>query len=192
MLKRNKISSTLLMEQIKRSNQKAFGVLYDRLSENMYTKAISILCNESKAKDIVQEVWINFWERRQEIKNDNIEGYLFNALRFKIYNEFRNSKNYSILRDEYIKSYNENTASNNIEENINLTDTEKLINNGIEKLPKKCRQVFELSRNDGLKNDEIAFKLNISQRTVETHISNAIKVLKSNIVIVLIFTLSNF
>ncbi|WP_369281297.1 sigma-70 family RNA polymerase sigma factor [Wenyingzhuangia sp. 2_MG-2023] len=59
------------------------------------------------------------------------------------------------------------------------------MNNTIERLPEKCQKVFKLSRVDGLNNSEIANKMDVSQRTVETHISNALKVLKNSIVVVL-------
>lgn len=188
----NKISNKILMERIKSSDQKAFGVLYDRFWESMYLKAFAVLSNKSKAKDIVQEVWISLWERRHKIDNNNIEGYLFNAIRFKIFNEFRNSKNKKTLIDNYIKSYNTLNTSNNIDDIINLKETQNLIQDSVEKLPKKCKEVFVLSRYDGLKNNEIAQKLEISQRTVETHISNALKVLKNSVALGLTFLLSIF
>lgn len=174
-------SNKILMERIKCSDERAFSILYDRLWEKMYRKAYSILDNKYKAKDIVQEVWINFWERRLKIENDNIEGYLLNSVRFKVFNEFRNSKNKSSLIDDFIKSNNATAASNNIYNEINLKETQFIINNSIKSLPKKCKEVFELSRLDGLKNKEIALKLNLSQRTVETHISNALKNLRKKV-----------
>lgn len=186
----NKISNKILIERIKSSDQKAFGVLYDRFWAPMYLKSVAILGNKCKAKDIVQEVWISFWERRHEIDNDNIEGYLFNAIRFKVFNEFRNSKNKKTLIDNYIKYYNTHNTSNNIDDIINLKETQNLIQDSVEKLPKKCKEVFVLSRYDGLKNNEIAQKLEISLRTVETHISNALKVIKNHVALGLPFLLS--
>ena len=186
------LSNKMLMERIKKSNQKAFELLYDRFWEQMYTKAFSILKDEFKSKEFVQEVWISIWERRFEIENDNIEGYLFNALRFKIYNEFRNTKNKNVLIEDFIKSCKSDNISNNIDDVINLYETQYLITSLVEKLPKKCQEVFKLSRYDGLKNNEISKKLSISQRTVETHISNALKVLKNNIALGLAFIINFF
>ena len=192
MMEEQNLSNKMLMERIKKSNQKAFELLYDRFWEQMYTKAFSILKDEFKSKEFVQEVWISIWERRFEIENDNIEGYLFNALRFKIYNEFRNTKNKNVLIEDFIKSCKSDNISNNIDDVINLYETQYLITSLVEKLPKKCQEVFKLSRYDGLKNNEISKKLSISQRTVETHISNALKVLKNNIALGLAFIINFF
>ncbi|WP_345007362.1 RNA polymerase sigma-70 factor [Snuella lapsa] len=168
------------MERIKHSDHKAFELLYDRFWEEMYVKAYAILKDKSKSKDIVQEVWISIWEKRHKIENNNIQGYLFTALRFRIYNEFRNSKNKEALIDDFINSLKTNDVSNNIDNDINLKETQEILYASIEKLPKKCKEVFRLSRFEGLKNSEIAKKLDISQRTVETHISNALKILKND------------
>ncbi len=175
------ISNYDLVVRIKNYDHHAFKVLYDRFWESLYTRAYSILGDKSLAKDIVQDVWISFWERRDKINNDNIEGYLLRAVRFKVYNEFRNSKYRSKLVEEFVQNYNPHIQTNNIEQFIQLKDTEKAIFKVVNCLPNKCKQVFELSRFDGMKNEEIAQKLNISKRTVETHISNALKVLKNNV-----------
>ncbi|GAA3580628.1 RNA polymerase sigma-70 factor [Snuella lapsa] len=174
------LSDKKLMERIKHSDHKAFELLYDRFWEEMYVKAYAILKDKSKSKDIVQEVWISIWEKRHKIENNNIQGYLFTALRFRIYNEFRNSKNKEALIDDFINSLKTNDVSNNIDNDINLKETQEILYASIEKLPKKCKEVFRLSRFEGLKNSEIAKKLDISQRTVETHISNALKILKND------------
>ncbi|WP_170179684.1 RNA polymerase sigma factor [Flavivirga rizhaonensis] len=80
------------MERVKRSDHKAYKLLYERLWESLYIKAFSMLGDKDLAKDVIQDIWISLWEGRSEIKNDNIEGYLMNAVRFKVYNEFRNLK----------------------------------------------------------------------------------------------------
>ena len=187
----NQLTNQDLMERVKNcSDQEAFQVLYNRIWDKMYVRAFSILGNRSDAKDIIQEVWINFWERRDKIENNNIEGYLFNALRFKIYNEFRNSKTRNKLVEEFIKYHISVKATNNIDNVINLNDTKKIIESSINKLSSKCKEVFVLSRYEGLKNNEIAQKLDISQRTVETHISNAINKIRRISSLGLIFLIS--
>ena len=180
------------MERIKNSDCQAFNILYERLWEVLYIKTYSILGDKNIAKDIVQDVWISLWERRDKVVNYNIKGYLIRAVRLKVYNEFRNSKYKSQLIQEFVQTYNSSLETNNIEQIIQLKDTEKVIIEAVNCLPNKCKRVFELSRYEGLKNEEIAQKLNISKRTVETHISNALKVLKNNIALGLAMFLDLF
>lgn len=184
------ISSEVLMERVKRADHKAFSMLYDRFWEQMYVKAFSILGDRNIAKDVVQEIWISVWERRTKIDNTNIEGYLFRAVRFKIYNQFRTLKYRDKLIEEFVQNYKSQIPVNTTDEHIQFKDTETIIFLTVNGLPKKCKQVFQLSRFEGLKNNEIADKLNISQRTVETHISNALKVIKKHTI--LLFLLFNF
>ena len=180
------VTNKELMERVKRSDYKAYKLLYERLWESLYIKAFSMLGDKDLAKDIIQNVWISFWERRLEIKNDNIEGYLMNAVRFKIYNEFRNLKYQHNLMQEFVYQLKSTPVTNNVEDLINFNATKKQIDVIVNRLPKRCKEVFELSRYEGMRNNEIAKKLNISQRTVETHISNALKILKSNLALSLL------
>ena len=192
MNKGSRISNHELMERVKNSDHQAFNILYERLWEVLYIKTYSILGDKNIAKDIVQDVWISLWERRDKVVNDNIKGYLIRAVRLKVYNEFRNSKYKSQLIQEFIQTYNSSLETNSVEQSMQFKETESRILKAVNRLPKKCKQVFELSRYDGLKNEEIAEKLNISRRTVETHISNALKVLKNNIALGLAMFLDLF
>ena len=81
-----------LADKVISSDKAAFGKLFELLWEDIYIFAKSLLMDEDVAKDIVQDVWIDYWERREKIKNDDIKAYLFQATRFKIYNYFRDNK----------------------------------------------------------------------------------------------------
>lgn len=182
-----------LFEAVKASDEKAFKILYDRLWDRLYLKACALLRDQNKAKDILQEVWIDIWQRRKEIENNNIEAYLATAVKFKIYNTFRNTPKNDVLIDEFLDYINSNNVfSNPTEENMLLEETRNHLEKSINNLPDKCQSVFKLSRYENLKNKEIAHELNISQRTVETHISNALKILKSNLSLPIAFIFTFF
>ncbi|WP_405608825.1 RNA polymerase sigma factor [Polaribacter sp. Asnod1-A03] len=167
------------MSKIKLSDEAAFKVLYDKLWERMYILAYSLLKDKDISKDLVQEVFVDFWIRRLEIKNNNIEAYLIKATRFRVYKELRDTKFHKTNIDllDVIKT----PHSNGILEELQLEETENLVNKAIKKLPKKRQEVFKLSRFKLLNNFEISQQLGISKRTVETQISLAIRSIKSEI-----------
>lgn len=179
-LSKTSLANGILMQKVKDSDQKAFRELYNALWRPLYIRAYTILRDKELSEDILQEVWIGLWQRRKQIENGNIEAYLFRAVRFKAYNQLRNSDTRrTILQD--LMATQQNTNNNNVDESIDLVETTEILLETINDLPPKCKEVFELSRFEGLKNKEISQKLCISQSTVENHIYNALKVLKTKV-----------
>lgn len=168
-----------LMSRIKRSDESAFSTLYDKLWERMYSLAFSLLKKRDVSKDLVQDVFVDFWLRRLEIENNNIEAYLIKATRFRVYKELRDTK-FNKTNIDLIDTL-KTPLDSGILENIQFKETEHIINKAINKLPKKRQEVFTLSRFKELNNFEISQKLGISKRTVETQISLAIRSIKSEI-----------
>lgn len=168
-----------LLNLIRQDNVLAFEALYKALWQPLFVRVYAILRDRQISEDILQEVWADVWQRRNKIENENIEAYLFRAVRFKAYNHYRNTtKRRTILQNLLLRK---NVLHNNIEESINLRETKEALLKTLASLPPKCKKVFELSRLEGLKNKEISQKLSISQSTVENHISNALKVIKTEI-----------
>lgn len=162
--------------QIKDSDEKAFQNLFELLWDPMYTYAFSLLEDETLAKDMVQEVWIGFWEGRKTIENTNIKAYLYKAVRYRVLKELRDSK----LKSTHLEVLDTIYLDDNIEEeSLDPEETKMLLDNKLSILPKKCKEVFKLSKLQGLKNKEIAVELGISENTVENHISKAFKLLKT-------------
>jgi len=176
----------MLMEKIQQSDERAFRILFNRHWEALYVFAFSIIEDKTTAKDITQEVWISFWERRKKIKNDNIKAYLYRSIRFRVYKELRDNKKLN-SQIELIENI---ISSTNTEDIINLSDTNSIVQHSISKLPPRSKEVFELSRFEGLSNQEISIKLGISKRTVETHISNSLKHLRRDVVVALVLSIS--
>ncbi|MGS2741018.1 RNA polymerase sigma-70 factor [Sinomicrobium sp. M5D2P17] len=164
------------VEQVKASDEKAFNKLFGQLWEPLYHYAFSLLEDKTLAKDMVQDVWMDFWERRLDIKNNNIQAYLYKAVRYRVFKELRDSK----LKESHLEALKTIHNEDSTEDNpvLNLEETKELLDKKLAVLPDKCREVFKLSRLDGLKNKEIAEELGISENTVENHITRAFKLLK--------------
>lgn|SRR5690606_7264919 len=163
-----------LMERIKRNDSEAFEELFENLWEPLYRRAKTILLDEDIAKDVVQEVWVDFWQRRDEIVNDNIEAYLMQSTRFRVYKELKRSP----LKKDHLTYLDTVECHSSTDDVVIFNQTEQMIHHSVDQLPNRCKQIFKMSREEQLSNAEIASQLNISKRTVETQISFAIKNLK--------------
>jgi len=152
-----------------------FGYYYPRL----YHFSKSILKLENGIDDILQEVFVKIWLNRHKIGNpETFNSYIFTITKNEVLNLIRSN-----LRDHTFKDQLFQHAV--AEEYLNSAPLEyEEIKTGIDKivanLPEKRQQVFILSRTEGLSNREIAEKLNISEKTVEDHITHAIKQIKNS------------
>lgn len=140
---------------------------------------------ESEADDVVQEVFSNLWKHRSTIVfGDHIESYLFRATYTRCMNLLKHrqvaTRRLQLLDD--INEYREQYFDNRKEEPLYQLERKELrqhITRAIASLPDKCRQVFRLSYLQDMSNKEIATALDISVRTVETHIYKALKQLRT-------------
>ncbi|CAM1365383.1 RNA polymerase sigma factor [Tenacibaculum xiamenense] len=181
--KTHKGNINFLARQIKNSNSFAFERLFDLLWEPLYVFAKSLLLDEEIAKDIVQEVWIDYWKRREKIETTNIKAFLHQAVRFKVYNHFRDHK----FKNIHIDVISELETTSKIEDKHNVEERIFKINSALKNLSPRCQQVFSLSLFEGLTTIEIAESLGISKRTVENQLSIARKTMESLISITLLF-----
>ncbi len=174
-----KINTKNLVQLLKKADEDAFSYLVDKYHKRLFAYAISLSGDYSMAKDIVQEVFIKTYEFRKKLDpNYSIDGFLYRS----VYNQFINSyhKNKSLLKihDEYVKYLNQ-IINESSESDFDMLI--KLIDKSINKLPKKCKEIFKLSKTEGLTNHEIATLLNISVKTVEAQITIAFKKIKADI-----------
>lgn len=155
-----------------------------QLFEQLFREYFSPLCNFAvgyvndldTAKEIVQEVFFNLWNKKDSITSDkSVKSYLYTSVRNRCFNYIRDHKKFrSYVLDVEIED------RDLVFENNSMTqaETQVKIQDALDKLPEKCKQVFELSRFDELKYKEIAEKLGISIKTVEVQISKALKILR--------------
>ncbi|MEM8894831.1 MAG: RNA polymerase sigma-70 factor, partial [Bacteroidota bacterium] len=145
--------------------------------------------DEEACKDIVQEVFLSVWTDDELVKIENAKAYFHQAVRYKVLMELRRGK----VSEKHLQTL-QLLEVNSTEELFNFQELNETIENTIQTLPEKCREVFVLSRMEHLSNKEIAERMNISIRTVETHISNALRILRFSLdgstalLIVLFFT----
>jgi RNA polymerase sigma-70 factor (ECF subfamily) len=164
---------------IKAGNTYAFKVLYERYQGQLYSFLFNYI-NSSKAKDIVQQVFVNIWLNRVNLKDElSIKSYIFTTGKNILISEMRK---YTVEM-QYIdlQTYKQLQATEDPYQSIYRDELKEIINDLINKLPEKRQQIFRLSREKGLSYKEIAETLNVSVNTVDTQIKRAIKFLKENL-----------
>lgn len=175
-------SNESLFIEIKRGNSKAFESLYKRYFYRLRGYAIRYIGNEETVYDIIQECFLRLWEKRQELKPVSLSSLLFTMVRNSCINHLK----YKSIKSQYTI---EECAISEAEERLFYIDfgldashkllyeeLQEQINMVMNALPERCREVFVLSREEGLKNREIADKLRISTTAVEKHISKALNI----------------
>ena len=169
----------LLHTRIQQGDRKAFQKLFDLLWKSLYVYAQSVVMDEEVAKDLVQEVWIDYWKRCKSIQNIDIESYLRKAVRYKVYNYLRGRK-FNTVQIEVIEDLltDEIAIDDPATLQENFFTTQSKLNNVLKSLPQRCREIFCLSREEGMTNTEIAIHYGISKRTVENQITFALKKLR--------------
>ncbi len=160
-----------------------FKKLFDQWFNPLCNYAYSLVHNHVLAKDIVQEVFLHLWEKREKLNiSSDVKSYLFKSTYHKTIEKIRVKKlqqrlakeNLMLLEQERV----EQQDFDRISEQYRLKER---INCSIRQLPPKCQKVFLMSRKNGLTYDEIAYDLGISKKTVENHVMKALDFLRKNL-----------
>ena len=171
-----------LVEDLKNGSYNAFNKLYEIYADLLYGFALDLIKSPSEAKDILQETFTRIWINREKISTDYpFKAYLYKIARNLILNSFRKQMN-SIAFENYICSeeYQKN-ADNNVEKEIYFDEFYKNLEKAKYELPERQRQIFELSREQGLSITQIADYLNLSEQTVKNQLSSALKTLRQKL-----------
>lgn len=179
-----------IITQLKGGNHEAFSLIYNTYWSQVYNFCRLYITSIEDTKEIVQQVFVKIWEAREFIKEEeNFKGFLFIVTRNIIFNQSKRKFNEDFYKLSVLSAYSpsdEHTA-HGIEEEIEGAQLGQYINQLIDALPPRQKEVFLLSRKSHLSYKEISIRLDISEKTVEHHIAKAIKFLRQNIKLYQIF-----
>jgi RNA polymerase sigma-70 factor (ECF subfamily) len=165
-----------LLKLLKTGDREAYTVLYNRHWKFLFTAAYNALRHKSDSMDVCQAVFLWLWENRLGINVEiNLKGYLYTAVKYKIANLIRQGKVREILLDNLMITDIRTEEINELE----TKELEHFIARLIEDLPEKCKEVFLLSRNEHLSHKQISERLGISEKTVDDHITRALKKMRA-------------
>ena len=163
--------------QNKGLSEKEFEQLFKTYFKPLVNFANKFLNDIDQSKEIVHDVFVRVWEKRQEMDKDNsVKSYIYRSVNNRCLNYIRDNKKFVNPEITAEKSY-----SDNIVENLNAIEIQAIIDRTLNSLPERSKKIFIMSRYENLKYAEIAEKLGISIKTVEANISKALKELRKNL-----------
>ncbi len=174
-------SNKELLILIREGDKVAFYNIYERYCKRLYGFVLRYIKQEEDAEEIVQEVFIKVWESRNKIDvYSSFESFLFTIAYNNTISLFRkklSEKKYL----EHLKSLQQLENAPELTDEIHFNELNEKVQLLLNELTPRQKEIFQLSREEGLTHDEIAKKLNISVNTVKKHMVNTLAFLKSQI-----------
>ncbi|RAJ08261.1 RNA polymerase sigma-70 factor (ECF subfamily) [Chitinophaga skermanii] len=167
-----------LLGLLQAGDHHAFSELYRRYWDKLFYIAAKKLQENEEAESIVQDVFVDLWQRREQLNIETLEGYLVVAVKYRMINY--------LAKQDRAKHYRQHLAQqvsltdSYTEEWISFEDLREWLKKMVSGLPEKCRMAYQL-REEGYSQKEIAEHMQISEKTVETHITRALKTIRTSI-----------
>ncbi|AYL94174.1 RNA polymerase sigma-70 factor [Mucilaginibacter celer] len=172
------MSDVQLIGLLKADDEAALTIIYKRYWASLFSAAYNILKDRQACEDIIQELFIKLWDCRAEVEiSVSLKAYLYASVRYGVYRQIKTGSVRSEIFDDLIERLHTPTTHGSIEHKELLLQ----INRVIDTLPDKCREVYKLSREECLSHKQIAMQLNISTKTVENHLTKALRELRGSL-----------
>lgn len=164
-----------LMDRMRSGEDIALKLIYNKYWNKLFTSAYHILQDQQACEDIIQDIFINLWNKREQIEiKVSLKSYLYASTRYEVYRQVRAG---SVCEDIF-ENLHERLHTPSEYGNIEHRELLSQINSIVDNLSEKCKVVYKLSREDQLSHKEIASHLDISTKTVENHLNKALRQLR--------------
>ena len=175
------ITEKKVLELLKNGSSSSFEVLYHRYNAKLYNFIMKVSRGDGyMAEELVQRTFIKVWETKEYINPEkSFISYLCTIAKNMLLNEYEH-QTIQFIYQEYVKvniSADDTSTEKQVEKNL----LEEYIDKLTDKLPPKRKEIFILSRKEGLSNKEIAKRLQITESTIETQLSKALAFMKSQL-----------
>jgi len=176
----NGIDEETLIQRFINGDQTAFELLFRFYYPGLVIFVSQIISDHDEAEEIVHDFFVNVWSARKNIqRSSSLKNYFFVSVKNRAFN---------YLKKEQIKEKTLGKLKELVENDFLFqpdlfveSELQQQIVKAMEKLPARTREIFVMNRFNGISNDEIAAQLELSKRTVETQISNALKILREEL-----------
>jgi len=164
-------------QSINLADKASFEEIYRQYWSKLYIYAFNVLKEKEICEDIVQEVFVNLWRKRDDVQISDLNSYLYQSVKYQIFNHFRKSR----YKKQLLSKLNLINAQYKIDELYEKKELQADIKDAVSKLPEKRRIIFNMSRYDELPDKEIAENLNVSVQTVKNQISASLKFIRKSL-----------
>ncbi|MBB5286210.1 RNA polymerase sigma-70 factor (ECF subfamily) [Rhabdobacter roseus] len=174
------LSDTEIVSAIRQGHEPSFEQMFRTYYERLCHYAHSLLKDQDDAEEMVQTVFLNLWEKREELEITlSLKAYLYRAVHNHCLNRLKHYKVREAHREYTV--YYQPVGYEPVADALNGYELEERIEQAVSRLPEQCQLVFRMSRFEELKYQEIADRLRISVKTVENQIGKALRVLRSEL-----------
>lgn len=180
-------SDAQLMAALKNGNEQALTLVYDRFWQKMYLAAWNIIKDRNICEDIVQDIFVKLWIKRADIEiTTSLSGYLLTATRNQVFQVLKRTA----LQDEVWMRFAQRVYETMPDQQLEYKLLQEKITVAVNELPEKCKEIFIVSREHNLSYKSIARLMGVSPKTVENHISVALKRIRRALTILLFLLFS--
>ena len=168
------ISEKKIINRIVEGDIKQFEILFREYYQSLCQFATKYVKNIEQSEEVVQDTFYNIWKNKEKLNiTTSLKAYLYTAVRNNCLQLIR-VRSLDMKYENYYKTHYNNESINPADE-LNAKELSNVIDKALNSLPEKCRLIFTMSRDEGLKYHEIAEKLSISIKTVEANMGKALK-----------------
>lgn len=173
-------TTTSVFDAVKMGDKKAFEQLFKTHYESLVRFAIEFVKDQDAAEDLVQEVFVKIWERKENISiTTGIKPYLFMSVKNHCLNKLKAEQRNAFLHDDYAED--NRFVTHHTDQSTDTIDLAQHIKLALEKLPPRCALIFKLSRFEDKSYKEIAESLELSVKTVEAQMGKALSIMRSQL-----------
>lgn len=174
------LNNEQLIPSLLAGDESTFESVYKHFLRPLHVYAIAILKDEDRAEGMVQNVFLKLWDKKERLSfSGSLQAYLYGAVYHECLNYLRHEKVKIKHQQHVVYTMGNNGVENG---NMELLDLREKLADALNELPEKCRTIFQLSRFEELKYQEIADRLQISIKTVEAQMGKALKILRIKLV----------
>lgn len=179
MINKEPLSEKLLLKEAAKGGEKAFEQLFNSYKYKLFGYIYKLTGSPEMAEDVVQEVFLRLWKNRSELAEiENLNAYIFRMAQNTAINAYRKTAREIIMLNEMGREVDDAVS---VTDSIALKEIEQIVKQTVENLPNQQRLVYTLSREHGLKHEEIARQLKISPGTVKNHMIQALRTLREQL-----------